>query len=252
MKKTPRPAFAETDLGEAMMQALSRDGWDCYPEVSMGMCSARPDIVAVRAGKVMIVECKTSLSFDLLSQALGWLDDAHFVAICIPKPKIGSRSRDIFVRDYLKSKGIGLFEVALEFDGRGADAKVNFEWTRVRHDIEPKLHRHAHRRAKELMAWLQPDMKTVSPGCQKGYMTDFKRTLRNLEGYVKRHPGCTLKLAIENIEHHYSSVTSARGALGKLIHLADVQVRHLGKTLVLYPKDAELPPVATQPSMIQP
>lgn len=243
------PKISEAHLGEIMMRYLSEQGWDCYPEVHLGSWSARPDIVAVRAGLVMIVELKTQLSFDLLSQALDWLQEAHFVAIGVPKPKIHG-GRDSFVQSYLSEKGIGKFEIepsyGADVDGKYDRKALNLDSSIVWNRIDPKPHRWAHKSAKELLAYLKPDMKVVTPGVQRGFMTEFKRTLRTLEQYVAQHPGCTLKMAIDNMVHHYTSVASAHGSLAGLLHLTELQVVKTGKLIQLYPKSMEIPPPTFQ------
>ena len=50
-----------------------------------------------------------------------------------------------------------------------------------------------------------------------GHWTPFKETRDKFINYVKEHPGCTYKEAVENITHHYSSNNSARSAFSNLI-----------------------------------
>ncbi len=231
MARTTKARLAETDLGAALTAHLQSWGWDCYPEAQVRHHSRRPDIAAVREGKLLIVELKTQLSFELISQAMGWLQTAHFVAIGIPATK-GFRTRDPerdrFVRAFLSQHGIGIFTIK--------PSRYKYEAAHVAEDLSPKMHRWAHPFAKKFMAGLREDMKSNEAGAARGgHITEFKRTIQSLEFFVGRNPGCTLKAAIEGIPHHYASVSSARGALTKLIHLAKVRVVHEGRQLRLYP-----------------
>ena len=225
----------EAHLGTAVMEYLSGNGWDCYPEVSTGYASARADIAAVRGGLLMIVETKTSLSLDVIDQALRWIGKTHFVAIGVPRPK-QFRPRYGFIHKFLTDKGIGLFEVIVP--------DHHDETFYVKEERSPRLHRFAHNEARKIIDCLNPDMRLVAPGTKGGgYMTDFRRTIRQFEEFVLRNPGCTMKAAIESINHHYSNNASARGAISSLLHVTNIQVAKTpkGKVVALYPPNFTVP-----------
>ena len=57
--------ISESDIGAAVMDYLSHDGWNCYPEAQFNSFNQRADIAAVKGGILLIVECKTSCNLAL-------------------------------------------------------------------------------------------------------------------------------------------------------------------------------------------
>ena len=74
----------EAALGPPVIAWLESQGWDVYQEVESGRQSYRADIVAIKDKLVLVVELKTSLTFDLLYQAQRWRDKAHHVYAAVP------------------------------------------------------------------------------------------------------------------------------------------------------------------------
>jgi len=56
----------ETDLAERVINWLEDQHWEIYQEVQFRGYGGIADIVAVRAGYLWIIECKTSMTFTLL------------------------------------------------------------------------------------------------------------------------------------------------------------------------------------------
>ena len=62
---------------------------------------------------------------------------------------------------------------------------------------------------------LTPEKKENIPGATGSdgtTITAFKMTVDEMERYIQRHPGCTLKEMFSKIDHHYSSFSSARNS----------------------------------------
>lgn len=69
----------ETDLFEPVKNWLSEKGWEVFAEVSGGMGIA--DIVGKQHPLYCVVEMKTSLSHDVIDQAIRWYGSAQYIYI---------------------------------------------------------------------------------------------------------------------------------------------------------------------------
>jgi len=193
----------ETELAAAVMRWLQEQGWDCYPEAQFRSYGGRADIAAVRDGRLWIIECKLSLSTALLDQAHEWIGAAHYVSIAVPSLKRRSSYGGV-VDFFLQEKGIGLIRVATRYTGDLDPLET----------IPPRLHRYAHHRAKKLIKLLHPDMKHYAPGNDNSsFSSPFNRTMKDVAGFVRLHPGCTVKEIVDNVPHHYGSSATARSAI---------------------------------------
>jgi Holliday junction resolvase len=68
-------------------------GWDVYQEVQIQSGYPVADIVAVMGLRVWVVECKTTLTLDLMAQAFHWQRYAHWVSVAVPETKRRGRSK---------------------------------------------------------------------------------------------------------------------------------------------------------------
>ncbi len=212
----------EQDLAAIVVGWLTERGWDVYQEVAiMGKVA---DIVAVRGPCIWIVECKVRLGFEVIDQAWGWQGYAHFVSVATPPRK------ERFAHVVLSRFEIGHLEVTGE------------KW-----GVDGKIHRalsHMHRPDKK---WLE---RTKASLCEEqkshaqagsaagGHYTPFKGTCNALKKYVGEHPGCTMKEAIDEIDHHYASDKSARANLADMIFkgvVKGIRLEKDGRANRLYP-----------------
>lgn len=211
----------ESDIALAAMQYLQSMQWDCYPEAQFNAYDKRADIAATRDGLLYIVEAKVSFSWQLFEQALGWVNKAHYVSVAVPSSSIPSQR----ITDLCREKGIGIIGVYTRMLPMEADVYSS-----------PPLHRSAHRVAKKLIAKLHPDMKQFTPGTTGSFSTPYTRTMKEIQGFIKRNPGCGLKDIMNNCTHHYQSDSSARTAIPKWIrHNGYARVEIEGRTLRFYP-----------------
>ena len=194
----------ETDIGEAVVRHLESEHWDVYQEVQIYQGGPVADIVALCGPLVMVVECKTSMSMQLMGQAWDWRRHCNLTQIAVPRPKSRGAGK-AFAESVLNERGIGLLEVGR---WRGDGVTVN---------LRPKLRRTAD--TSDLRAALTPEHKTAAKAGTSGggHMTPFKRTILALRRHVAKHDGCTLKSAFTAITHHYSSYASGRARLIDLI-----------------------------------
>jgi hypothetical protein len=222
----------ETDLGKTIVLWLQSEGWDVYQEVQPHGGRVA-DVVAVRSGILIVIELKTSLTFELLDQVLGWKAYAHHVYAAVPRAKGDGRRMAYRV---FGEHGIGVIEL-----DRNAFASIDngdsFR-SHVRTVAAPALNRKAY--VARIRDSLRPEHKTfaLAGSARGGHFTEFKATCDRLRGYVNTSPGTTLKDAIAEVKHHYATDASARVHLAKLILsgvVKGIRCEKIGKKLSLYP-----------------
>lgn len=225
-----RDSVSEAELAAKVSKWLGSCGWDVYPEVTVSGGIA--DIVAVigKPRRGWVIECKTSLSFDVLSQALRWRKyHAHYVSVAIPAT---ARSRNVaspYARHCMLRDGIGLILVDMREYG---DVNIVVPSPLNRRPATPITER-VHEGHKQM---------GVAGTNISARWTPFKQTSLELQRFVERNPGCPLKQAIESINHHYTSAQSAKASLAHWIFegkVPGVEIRHLDGTSRLYPNGVQ-------------
>lgn len=194
-----RTKITEEELAKVVISTLQGWQWEIYQEV-IGH-GGRCDIVAVNKNIIWAIECKTSFGFPVLEQAFNWINKAHYVSIAVPRPKANLYNSSLGKRICL-DYGIGVLCVN---SGNRDEA----------HEIvKPKLHR------KIIIPFkLHEEQKTIKNAGTTGggYWTPFKRTVNNLISLVERKPGIEFKALMKELEHHYSSLASAKSCLKNFI-----------------------------------
>ena len=180
----------ETELAQKFIDYLSC--YDLYFEVGSGggYCV---DIVAVTPNNLMIgYEVKTSLNFKVIEQAYCNKPYFHMSYIAVPWSRDMSFQERI-CRDY----GIGVLLY-----------NPNHYREPVYQIIAPEFNRKAITKYTRLHEYQKRSIAgTASNGDR---ITPFKITVENMENYVRRHPGCSMKQMFSEISHHYHS---DRGAI---------------------------------------
>jgi len=121
----------------------------------------------------------------------------HFSYIAIPYTKnMGFQEK--ICRDY----GIGVLACNVN-DWMGGS---------VQEIVKPKFNRKAWTKRVRLHEYQKRSI-AGSPGGSGDIMTPFKITVENMVTYIKRHPECSLKEMMSNIDHHYHSDSSARTSI---------------------------------------
>lgn len=194
----------EQQLALLVQAWLESQGWDCYPEAQFRSRGPRADIVAIKPPLLWVIETKTSMSLQLLEQAVRWQSaGALYVSVAVPRPKIDFDKKLVWhskvVDGYCRSEGLGLI-LTDRFDDT------------VREAIEPKLLRRNYERSKYLLAGLDNHMKQSIPGSQStsGFSTPHQRTLKNVLQYVETQGQCTLDDILKNVSTHFRVRAKAR------------------------------------------
>lgn len=183
----------ETELFKPIKEYLLEAGYtDVYSEVQAGR--NRADVVATSGSAVCVVELKTSLTMELIEQAILWREKAHYIFIAIPKRKKPIPS---FVKRVLRDNKIGILEVGNSFlysNQVFATQKARFN-----------------RPYFEKFSWnniLREEHKTWAEGgtAGGGYFTPYKLTIENVKHFLYLHRGWhTVDAILEHCETHYSN-----------------------------------------------
>jgi hypothetical protein len=184
----------ESDLARIVTNQFEKDGYTIYSEVIYKSGSKRADIVAVKNDEYVVIETKMSMNLTLLEQGNFWKDKVHKVYVCIPSKRKLNRFALQLCRDY----GIGVYIYR-----KGVLELMNDSSYCSDPDL-PKLYEE------------QRDSIAGSNG--GGFVTPFSITRGKLVDYMKEVKESSLLGAIKNIDHHYSSNSSAKNALHKLIN----------------------------------
>ena len=62
----------EVDIAALIISWLEEQEWETYKEVQIFSYGRRADIVGVKGKLIWVVETKTTLTFEVIAQALGW------------------------------------------------------------------------------------------------------------------------------------------------------------------------------------
>ena len=181
----------ETELAQKFVDYFSC--YDLYFEVDYLSCI---DIVAINHPFSIAIEVKNAFNFKVFEQALDNVPHFNYSYIAVPVFKDWSIQKRL-CKDY----GIGLIVYCEHAYHKEDSIKIL---------VPPKLNRRSN---TKLLERLCDRNKLSKPGAKSGdgeKVTAFNVTVMNLEQYVQRRPGCSIKEAINNINHHYHSELSAR------------------------------------------
>lgn len=220
MKSQYKWPSSEVELAEEVVKWLKDLKFEVYQEVQTGPCCPIADIVAVQNNIYWIIETKIAYGLEVMEQAFYWKRMANYVSIATPRRK-GSPLKDWI----LKQMGVG----HLETEPGHIIERVKPSLARIKKEASIKQH-------------LKEQQKSWSKaGNNEGSRwTPFAQTCENITDYVKKHPGCTLKEMIDNVETHYRSTSSAKNSLRQWLAAGYVKgvrsVNEKGK-IVLYLDD---------------
>lgn len=221
---------SESELAAAVVAWLKDMHWTVYQEVQMMRGDGIADIVATQNKRLWVVETKLSFSLAVIEQANNWKAWAHYTSIAIPSSQTRRSPRGRIVGEMLcRYLGIGIIKVENWGDGR----------SQPREAVEPPLNRHIIEGLAESLCDEQL-IRSVAGSISGGHWTPFKSTCRDVLGYVRNHPGCTMKELLTHVQTHYASVASARSCLPGWIEegkVPGVELRREGRKMFLHPKE---------------
>lgn len=209
----------ETELAAKVVAYLEADGWTVYQEVLVGPGVA--DIIALReAGRsiplIRHIECKTTLSVDLVAQATDALrtHHAHFVEVAIPKRSRTTRGQS-FLRRTLREHGVGMLEVYSYDGGRTVWEAEAPRLRRIDRYPDPgAVRRNWLKRLRATRDWCDRHVDLVPAGTNGGgHWTPYKGTMREIRDFLKQKGEATLAEIMDAVSFHYSSAKSARSCI---------------------------------------
>jgi len=223
---------SEAEMAKIVVQHLRDNEWEVYQEVQPPHSHATADIVATRGAIVWIIECKRSMSIDLLAQAWEWHGWAHRVSIAVPALRMG-HGRRAFLKRITTDYGIGWLSVQQPGSRYAA-------LTGVKQLVGPRFQRKL--RGTSMRDCLTERHKTYAQAGQaKGRIwTPFKDTCEKVARVAKAKPGILLGDLLKEIDHHYSSDASAKSQISKLARegvIDGVEVRKEKRRLRVYPTE---------------
>lgn len=191
----------ETDLYEPVKNWLEEKGWEVFAEVSGWEGVA--DIVAKQPPTYCVVEMKTSLSHDVIDQAIRWVGYAHYIYIAIPERKT---SVPRYLKKLFSEKGIGLLEVFQDQWSQKYDVKVQI----------PSKFKRAYLLKNRTWRLREEHKEFVPAGSSGGaHWTPYKGTMKDVKEFLKRelmlckYKGTDGWVSIDEIlnycETHYSN-----------------------------------------------
>jgi hypothetical protein len=188
------PTISETEIATKVIKWLDEQHWDVYQEVQFRNYGSRADIVAVRAGMIWVIECKTSMTFTVLEQADNW--GCHFRSIAIPSAR-SLQGRGFAYKIAHKYLHLGIIEIGP---------------SGIKQYYDPPLMREYHKTSKWMISQLREEHKTSLAAGSKGggYFTPYRQTMNDVKRFIARTPGCTLKEIMQDLNHHYASDASAK------------------------------------------
>lgn len=218
----------EADLAARVVQYLEEEQWEVYQEVEPRRWGSTADIVAVMGRVVWVIECKLSMSMDLLGQAMDWQGYAHRVSVAVPAPKRHrSDKKDIFLHKVCSTWNIGWLEVE------------NNDWSHgVRERMRPGFQRRlVDNRIRDSLTEKHKTYSKAGTDTRKRW-TPFQHTCDQVAGLVRQRPGITLKEIVDAVDHHYASDSGARSSLSHWVQkgvVKGVEAKREGRYLRFYP-----------------
>lgn len=172
----------EATLAARVMVHFRTAGWEVYCEVAgvPGMGARRPDLVPVRADRVLIVEAKLQFGWAVLHQAAAWVGWADGVLVATgPGPKKGTETACRAVA----ALGLGWLVV---------DAGE------VREVVQPPQGLTLPGRRALLLDALRPEQQGSTPGSANGgHWTPTDDARKQLAEVVAASPGIELRRALQ-------------------------------------------------------
>ena len=197
-----REFTTEEEMATYVIAWLENQDYEVFQEVQMSPKSKRADLVGRRGSTIAIVETKLSFGEKVIEQANRWRHEATFTLVAVPVVH-----HHALLEYACRELGIGILTVS-RFEGA---------WVHM----SPQMNR---RRGSRLANTLNYGHKThgVAGAPHSDYWTPFRATCDRLREYLTKHDGATLKECMGEIQHHYQTPSTARGAIRKWVERGKV------------------------------
>lgn len=205
--KTVITKMTEEQLAAKIISYLKDYPYEIYQEVSLGWGRSVADIVIADKRIQWAIECKMTFTFQVLAQAIENHRYFHYSSIAVPalkRRRFGAQdSGRMLALDIAKNYGIGVFLYRKDYS----------ENETIEERIKPRLNR------KARGVCLNNAQKSFAKAgnSQGKRWTPFQQTKKELIEYIIEHPGCRIKDAVEEINHHYHSNKAAASSLPQWI-----------------------------------
>ncbi|MEJ2043715.1 MAG: hypothetical protein P8X74_03535 [Reinekea sp.] len=191
----------EADLAKALIKSFDGTNYDIYQEVETYIGIA--DIVLKYANFIWSIECKTSLSLQVIGQAFYNKQIYNYSSICVPH--VRSSKGSFIAEKFCRDNGIGIFRIRMS---------ENYE--EVTEVLKAKINRKA---ITKHVTLVEAQKNYSEAGCASGQRwTPFNNTVSELKRFIKKNPGCKLKDALNEINHHYSTLSTAQSSIRQWIN----------------------------------
>lgn len=186
----------ETELYGPVKKWLEHNNYTVYPEVeSFG---SRADIVAVKQNTTLIVELKTSLSLEVISQGVSWKhrSAANYVYLAVPAPR---KEVHWYASKLIKQEKLGLLLVDPNSSYRPVREYAQAIWEDVKDNNRYSIGKAV---TPEHLDW---DIEGGHSG--GGYLTSYRSTITRVKNYLAvdcEGKWCLMKDIIANCPTHYT------------------------------------------------
>jgi hypothetical protein len=199
-KPTVKKTMSEADYAKLLINHCESKGYMCYKEVCASGTggSRRADCYFVKKAKgeiieTFVVETKTTLNLKVIEQAYKWKGGANKVYIGIPKLKRKPVEARRFALLTCKKLNVGVIEIS------NSEVKILYEPEGIEKYKLPPLS--------------IEQTKSQAGNANSEYHTTFKKTVSNIDQFMKNRTEYLFKNLIKNIDHHYSNNRSAEGCI---------------------------------------
>ena len=258
--------MSEALLAQVVKAFYAVQGFEMFPEVVLRWFSGRPDFVGVKDNVVMAVECKKTLSYEVIEQLYRWrgaqavyendssssLRGMPHLLVAASFTNKSNRLSDL-KRDLLKNNRFGYisvqyegvdyrnegeaFRVTSRFDDHMRLSLDGHEWT-IRYEVPAKIQAGSRQTAHRIIEQLHPDMKRAVAGVSGkvggNYSTPFRRTLMKAVSVLERQQPLHIKQIVSTINdehggHHYSSDAAASQGIAKFLREFEIATCEVGR-----------------------
>jgi len=193
----------ESSLAESVVCWLKNEGWEVYKEVKPLKLNEVADIVAVKDGKIWIVECKVSYGSKVLEQAYKWKKYVDYVSVATQR----TYHQNIVLDFFLNEKGIGRFWVAPP-----ANEALSYGYVYLSKKPEENLTPNR----EIILKSLREEQKSSIAGSLAGsVITPYKITIDQIKNLLLDKGALTIHEIVDSIKHHYANRQSAINTLSK-------------------------------------